>query len=161
MAKAGILVFVALNQDDRWKNYGYEDVQHEPIVMFALRPELGAITTDFVRSKPQEATATLVWYRWLTPPRLSDLLRNVELRTPLGTYDPRNSVLLAVDIQQTSGFSWIIDASGALVPGSLVVADNYDAELLDPDEFRLVAIPPGNDAQEHAEQSGFGDVAKP
>jgi hypothetical protein len=146
MADAGILVFVATNQDDQWQDYGF-DVREEPIVMFALRPKLGEITTGFVRSGAEDGASSLVWYRWLVPPRVSDLVRHIKLESPLGKYRPGRSALLGLDIgsEARGGLSWVIDEHGVFIDGTRVLADNYvrnRASLIDPDEFRLVAQPP-------------------
>ncbi|MCZ6735837.1 MAG: hypothetical protein O7C65_08615, partial [Planctomycetota bacterium] len=148
MSEPGLLVLCGLNSEAYWAERGHPEVKEaHPIVLFALRPQLGHIATRMTTPSLGGNTATLAWYKCLMPPRSSDLFRNGEVTAPLPRHDPAYLVRFGATLATNppaGRLSWVLEQTGAEVPGTRQTTDPWklDPEAPDPDIFYLGDLPP-------------------
>lgn len=157
MADVGLLVFAGDDASSNWDARGeLIRPQHNPLVVFALRPEPQNISNDLLPSQPDEDPHGLVWTRMLylgERPATWEEVRGLRLKPPYNR-DPAQFAYFGVIVDEDSKFTvdWCIDDSGNEFPGSRVIGDAYRLnqalpenhprriQLPDPNEFTLRTV---------------------
>lgn len=155
LPEAGLLVLCGLNGEGpitrRDAKIG-QDVGGQPVVVFALRPEFGNKSQEWIRTAGGGGTFEPAWYRCLRPLEAVHQLNiagNIE--TELGgpsRFDAagshfRFSVIIDTD-PTTIALNFMIDATGAELKNSRLPGDSYRqrTDLPHWDDFEIGEIPP-------------------
>jgi len=119
------------------------------LVVFALRPQRGAIAPRLLDTSHPDAGGELVWYKWLSVCPVPGIGWAWHLEPPPDG-DVSLVAVLGLDFKTDPpcGMSWRIDADGTQIEGTLVAPSYIMARSLNPDlppieEFRLEDAPPG------------------
>ncbi len=157
MADVRQLVFAGLNGQATWEERGYSGIHHpHPCVVFAIRPALRFIATDFLKTDPGNGPLSAAWYKCVFPPeatggRALDFI--CSLGPPYLTL-PDRSVKFYLRLREDTdiGVGWSIDEFGNEVPNTRIPSDNYNRNQLladddpnklpDPSTFKLRLLPP-------------------
>ena len=110
-------------------------------VVFALRPEVGFIGTDWLPLEAGEDPLSPVWYLRIWPDSAADITSTIWLYPPYPPIDPGHhvhcSVLLAKGINTSTW--WDINELGEEVEGTRGVGDDYRSNQMledgDPDKL--------------------------
>ena len=158
LSEPGLLVFAGDAHWPHWDASGnlLGEKMHD-FVVFALQPEAGFITTeylDYLSTKPGDERLDPVWYHRLAPDNAPDFVRHIKLQPPRGQYDAGQFV--AFDIALTRpAFAYIIgvlDEHGQERIEERTVGDGYKRnqnlpddnadkiKLPEPSEFKLVPM---------------------
>ncbi len=154
MKDAGLLVFAGLNAEKSWSGRGFPELKSDyPQVLFALRPEFGKVSKDFVGFESPEDIDSLEWYKCLLPPEAGDFITGaVFLGPPIDGNNPGRFVHYTLMVEEGMGatIGWTIDEFGQIVPGSCLPTDGYKRlkEVPKPSEFRL-GLPPRKSPTTH------------
>ncbi|MCH8880286.1 MAG: hypothetical protein IID34_10435, partial [Planctomycetes bacterium] len=149
MADAHILVFVGTNADAYWPERDYKVDTYYPYVLFAVKPQLGFMASEYLSIDSGTGSQNVLWYQCLLPPQESGSAKFLGLNVPPGAYDPGRylsfELWLEIDARSSTSLTWVIDEFGSKVPASLVVPDAYKkhrTQLPDPAIFKFGELPP-------------------
>lgn len=176
MADARQLVFAGLNGQATWEERGYPGLHHaHPCVVFAIRPTLRFIATDFLKTESGNGPLSAAWYKCVFPPEATSaraLNFICSLQRPYLT-PPDRSVTFYLTLREDTEITvgWSVDESGNKIPGTRVPSDNYNRnqelpdghpdKLLDPNAFELPPLPPIVSTPEEASAASDADSDNP
>ncbi len=176
MADARQLVFAGLNGQATWEERGYSGLYHpHPCVVFAIRPTLRFIATDFLKTESGNGPLSAAWYKCVFPPEATSaraLNFICSLQRPYLT-PPDRSVTFYLTLREDTEITvgWSVDESGNKIPGTRVPSDNYNRnqelpdghpdKLLDPNAFELPPLPPIVSTAEEASAASDADSDNP
>jgi serine/threonine protein kinase len=148
LSEPRLLIAAGLNGEAYWHQRGVSGGRHHhPHVVLAVRPVLGRIERDWLRTRPDEGEFAAVWYKCL-PADAEHKVASLSLRRyhqePTRLSRRHAEVTLTFRADPTRTLYWTINEDGAFVPGSLVVGDGYIRwrEGPDPMSFQLIDLPP-------------------
>jgi hypothetical protein len=153
MHEAGLLVLAGDDGSAYMKDRGYPNSKAVyPRVVFAIRPRLGMISTQFITAASGDGALDPVWFRCLIYP-----FELIDTRLPVlsahSSPTPGSTVAFSVSVPSIrfpdASLGWVIDSHGNEIINSRSISDEYlnDPSLPDPDAFYLGDLPPINDAQ--------------
>ncbi len=147
MNDANLLIIAGLNGRALWPERDHPEVKpndRHPCVVFAIRPQLGYIATDYLGETCGSPPARPVWYKALLPPELTVDVR-LEVASPMGRYDLGHSAELSIIFKNINrGFALVLDEDGQMIAGSSVLHNQYQVaggDLPSPDAFTLGPLP--------------------
>ena len=129
-----------------WEERGVQGIAATyPLVVFAIRPELGRRHRAYIRSAPGLGSPETVWYKCILPARASDKLQPPSLPLiKVAKFRDGNhfSMKMRYLADPGAGFDWIVNAAGEVV--SAERNDDYTRNLELPrlETFRLGPLPP-------------------
>ena len=102
-----------------------------PIVLFAVRPDLGMIGNEFISTHPGPSPPDALWYSCLCPLELQDSIYLFSFAPPPAWLDSTEHATLSfcVDKEHSASIWWTIDQHGVEVPGSRDWSDQYKRKL--------------------------------
>ena len=145
MSDAELLVFSGLDARAYWDERGHPEVlEAHPVVVFAVRPELGYTGTQWLNEGNDK---TVRWYKCILPPESSDDFREGKLFPPAASEEPGRNVRLTLMFAEAENaiMSWLIDENGVEQRDMRVINDPYKRAgdtLPPPDRFYLGELPP-------------------
>ena len=176
MADVRQLVFAGLNGQATWEERGYSGIHHpHPCVVFAIRPTLRFIATDFLKTDPGNGPLSAAWYKCVFPPEATgrrDLQFICSLWRPYLT-PPDRSVKFYLKLREDTdiGVGWSVDEFGNEVPNTRIPGDNYNRNqdlpdghpdrLPGPGLFHLEPLPPIVSTPEEAPAASDADGDNP
>jgi len=145
-----LMVFTGRNRSHDWDERLPRDDPHRrnlidvgPRVMFALRPRLDA-KPAWLDADADQWNPYLVYYKCVLPPYEAErfTLRLLMPAQPL--MRSRSIEFYLYNARADAGVSWLIDATGRILPDSRTIVDGYhrDPEAPDPDILSLADLPP-------------------
>ncbi len=145
LSNPNLLLFSGLNSEADWPQRGYPDVNyfHVPVV-FAIRPQLGFVSSDYLKLNHENALLRPEWYKCVLPPKAADLLQYIQFSVPVRD-SGRFTVLDLMMKKFDAAVFWTIDERGREVPKTRGIVDSYRRHrevLPDPDWFQLGDLPP-------------------
>ncbi len=145
MATQGLMVLCGVNSEVYWPRRGHEEVRSpNPIVVFAVRPTIGHIGSDWTTPTDDRKDATLAWYKCLLPALSSDMVW-VRLGQPDLGKDPPDSVAVNIllNTEPGSGLMILLDEHGTEIPGTRRTNDAWKLRsTVDTDFFYFSDLPP-------------------
>ncbi|MCH7871917.1 MAG: protein kinase, partial [Planctomycetes bacterium] len=155
MSNAKVLIVTGDNHECYWEDRGFSKYKRPvPQVVFGLRPWAGFISKKLLDVYCSEGDNCPVWYRYVAPPHLTDIMDANKLQVPEHSrFDPGDHVALefVLNSDPKVGANWIIDAKGRLVFDEILTNDAFNRLENPPDlsDFHLADIrelPPCADA---------------
>lgn len=148
MRKAGLLVLTGENAEAYWEDRGYPDIEERhPHVVFALRPRIGLIINEYLKTEPGESDLHPAWYKCLLPPKSADVFNMPTIFTPdLSNYDDGYHVMFSISYRNelSTNINYLLDQHGEVVPGAHTLNDAYhrNPNLPRMENFYLGPLPP-------------------
>ena len=144
---SSLLVFCGSHCSAHWDERGQSTTKPAyPYVVYAVRPRLGHLGTDWATTEDGASDPTLAWYRCIVPPSASNVFRLPTLSSPRPGSPASCVVELSLEGHQDArfGIAFDLDETGREVAGTRVLSDEYkvDQSSLDSSLIRLGELPP-------------------
>jgi serine/threonine protein kinase len=150
----GLLVLCGRNSEATWEDRDPVGAafSEPPLVVFAIRPQLGAVHDQWIRTPGGRGQYQPAWYRGILPVAHHKQLHEagdleLHLRPHLGLNRDVAQLQVTLAIRkgtQTQSVNFILDAEGMEVPRTRYAGDSYlsDPQLPDWQEIVVGALPP-------------------
>ncbi len=120
LARHRLMVCTGLNSENDWRGRGFPGVRQAiyPLVVFALRPEAGAVHDAWIRTPGGRGTVEPVWYKAIQPPEAVDALHAALVGmhqwlevSPMVTSDEADDFITGIGVDPHR-LNFVVDAAG-------------------------------------------------